>query len=476
MADQLEYNISLERLTLDSFRCFGELKVHFDEKLTVFIAENGGGKTALLDAIVEGLKAHLAALKVDGFNIPSVAYRDIKKGEGYAKITLETDVDYVLQVEYENLDKKDDNGNSIFDNVSTMFNAQIPILVSSSRTEVETGLYQQYNLADPIPRHEDLNLPVLVYYGGDSVHVTYREKEDTNLNKLQMIYNNALDSERLDFTTFRNWYKHNEDRVFRAKDKTSPAVQTINEQFSKLGNAIEYMLNDDPENPVYTGLRINEDLEMGMDKKTPDGGTQFVAISQFSSGERALFAFVADLGLRLLHAHPLEKRTSAVEDVAADDTAHSIRGKGIVLIDEVDLHLHPKWQRKVVGKLMDIFPDVQWVMTTHSPFVLSNVLTEQARVIRDNRCYMVRDLLPDFSSYGANLERIITLLFKVSDYMPEEVNELFEQYFAAIDADDFDKAVKLEGELIALTDKNHPKLIEGRAQIEYKELLSTVNL
>ena len=87
-----------------------------------------------------------------------------------------------------------------------------------------------------------------------------------------------------------------------------------------------------------------------------------------SSGEKNLFALVSDLAMRLITANPKLKGMSGVTD-----NNPLLQGKGIVLIDEIDLHLHPKWQSKILPKLMDLFPKVQFIITTHSPIVLQGV-------------------------------------------------------------------------------------------------------
>lgn len=362
-ANYLSYGISLERLNLKSFRCFGDVEINFDSRLTVFIAENGGGKTTVLDAIAECLKVYLTALKVNGYKTNLIASKDVKFGETYANCSLLVDIDYV----------------SFAESIETPNNALTFLTVTTSEEEQKTQLTSDFYQQAKSLKNTHLHFPVLVYYGGNSVPVDYNDKEKTNLDRVNMVYKGSLSGRRLHFTTFLNWWEKNEYLMFRIKNKTSPKFITLNDQFTKLKRAIEFVLNDDPNDPTYTDLRINEEeeLKMGMDKKTHDG-TQFVEIKQFSSGEQALFAFVVNLGLRLLHATPLATNIDA-------DNAYRILGKGIVLIDEVDLHLHPKWQQKIIGKLMEVFPDVQFVVTTHSPEALKGINRNHLRIIKNNR-------------------------------------------------------------------------------------------
>ena len=94
-----------------------------------------------------------------------------------------------------------------------------------------------------------------------------------------------------------------------------------------------------------------------------------LSVSQISHGERLIIAMVADLIMRLSIAYPL-----------MDDPLYGI---GIVLIDEIEQHLHPKWQRTIIPKLIETFPNIQFIVTTHSPQVLSNVPRENVFILND---------------------------------------------------------------------------------------------
>jgi predicted ATP-binding protein involved in virulence len=90
-----------------------------------------------------------------------------------------------------------------------------------------------------------------------------------------------------------------------------------------------------------------------------DKGGQSFDLSQLSDGERSFLALICDLGRRLALANP--------------ELSNPLHGAGVALIDELELHLHPKWQREVRDKLLTTFPNVQFVATTHSPFIIQSV-------------------------------------------------------------------------------------------------------
>ncbi len=84
-----------------------------------------------------------------------------------------------------------------------------------------------------------------------------------------------------------------------------------------------------------------------------------------SDGYRNMVAMLADISYRAIRLNP------HLEQDAAKKT------KGIVLIDELDMHLHPKWQRRIVQDLQNAFPDMQFIATTHSPFILQSLESGQ---------------------------------------------------------------------------------------------------
>ena len=91
-----------------------------------------------------------------------------------------------------------------------------------------------------------------------------------------------------------------------------------------------------------------------------------IPVAKLSDGERGMLALVFDLTRRLAQANP------NLDDPAAE-------GVGVVLIDEIDLHLHPEWQRTIVTNLPETFPRLQFIATTHSPQVIGEVLPTASR-------------------------------------------------------------------------------------------------
>lgn len=174
-------------------------------------------------------------------------------------------------------------------------------------------------------------------------------------------------------------------------------------------------------------------LQMCIDK---DGKT--FDILQLSQGERSLLALVADIAYRL-----------AIMNPTSEDPLH---GKGIVLIDEIDLHLHPRWQRSVIRNLQTTFPNCQFIITTHSPLVVSDPQEVQVFLLEEGSTRELDNL------YGMDIEQV---LFEIMDTplrhepLQEKLNDLMD----AIQDKKFNKAKKLRNELLQVLPKDHRELM-----------------
>ena len=149
-------------------------------------------------------------------------------------------------------------------------------------------------------------------------------------------------------------------------------------------------------------------------------------LRQLSDGERSMIALVLDLSRRLALANP--KLTDPSRD-----------GKAIVLIDELDLHLHPRWQREIVSKLTSTFPNCQFIATTHSPQIVGEVSPDSIIIIEDGKAYR-----PD-QSLGMDTNWILRHLMGVDERDTETKTKIthietlieddaYEEATAAIDA------------------------------------------
>ena len=168
-------------------------------------------------------------------------------------------------------------------------------------------------------------------------------------------------------------------------------------------------------------------------------GRRAIPIRNLPEGEQRLFSIVFDIIRRLSLANP------GLANPVAEAGA-------IVLIDEIELHLHPRYQRKIVHDLMEAFPKCQFIATTNSPQVIGEVKSENIHSIEDRKVYS----LP--YSYGVDSSRILEEIMNVSP-RTEEVEQLLHQINEEIDDSSFDRSNESLQLLIEILGENDPEVV-----------------
>jgi predicted ATP-binding protein involved in virulence len=198
--------------------------------------------------------------------------------------------------------------------------------------------------------------------------------------------------------------------------------------------------------PGYANIRLDGDHDQRL---LIDRGSTTVPVRLLSDGERGTLALVLDLTRRLAQANP----SSA--DAAAEAEA-------VVLIDEIDLHLHPKWQRQIVGKLTTTFPHCQFIATTHSPQVIGEVAHDRIQIIADNQVYSPTH------SFGVDSSRVLE---EIMDASPRTrvVKEAILKLTHEIGRQQFEQARESLVELTAVLGEDDPEVTHARTLIDFME-------
>ncbi|HRK27291.1 MAG TPA: AAA family ATPase [Chitinophagales bacterium] len=398
----MKYNLQLSKLRLKGFRGFEQaIELRFDPRLTVLIGDNASGKTTILDAIAIGLmylRHQITGGKMYNFPAPLDPVKkknyDVNNNSEELECALEIRINARRQTEYDSIEYEESEiteaGFVLRATGDKSTNVEKFYLPQNNTETIEPDNATKEEILPDFALHlynkylkgELKNLPVLVYYGCNSINT---DTEKTTIDGMARItdlaitdtYKNALESREFRFEQVLLLLDRRQKSMFqdrRQNDRFIDALQT----------AIAIMLNDtETENKgaTYGNLRIQYGSlfdEVLIDKIT-NGKTSILYLNQLSSGEKFLLGMVADLVRRLF---------------LANTEGDLLQGKGIVLIDEVDLHLHPKWQQKVIDKLMEIFPEVQFVVTTHSAMVLSSEKTRPqfTYLLTENKAVSIEDL------------------------------------------------------------------------------------
>lgn len=179
--------------------------------------------------------------------------------------------------------------------------------------------------------------------------------------------------------------------------------------------------------PEYKNLKVKREPHPHM---VLDKGDEVLNLNQLSDGEKNLIALVGDIARRLTMVNSHKKEP--------------LHGEGIILIDEIDLHLHPSWQRIVIPKMIEIFPNCQFFISTHSPQVISSAKSENIFLLRYLSTGIEVESVEE--SYGMSIDRVVVHLM-----------------------DDYSRSVTVQGELDKLFELIERKQTE-KAKILVKEL------
>ena len=198
--------------------------------------------------------------------------------------------------------------------------------------------------------------------------------------------------------------------------------------------------------PTYENLRPTDEKSSRL---LIDQGGCTLEVNQLSDGERGVLALVFELARRLSQANPL------LDDPLRD-------GHAIVLIDEIDLHLHPKWQRQIVQRLTAAFPCCQFIATTHSPQVIGEVRHDRIQIIADGEVYSPTH------SFGVDSSRVLE---EIMDANPRTaaVEELLKKVSREVGKRRYETARELLAQLVARLGEDDPEVTRIRTLLDFME-------
>ena len=195
----------------------------------------------------------------------------------------------------------------------------------------------------------------------------------------------------------------------------------------------------------YTDLRVDES-ERGL---LIDRGGSAVTVQHMSDGERGTLALVLDLTRRLVQANP------EMDNPAAEAEA-------VVLIDEIDLHLHPAWQRLIVHKLTSTFPRCQFIATTHSPQVIGEVEHNRIHIMTDGEVYSPTH------SFGVDSSRVLDEIMD-ADSRTQKTRDLLSRVSVAIGKQRYTEARELLVSIADVLGETDPEVTRIQTLLDFLE-------
>lgn len=410
------------RLKLANLRAIEAMEFGFQPGCNLIVGVNGVGKTSVLDALAVCLSAVVRDATRLRTRIESFGVDDIRIGAD--ALTLECDFS-IGQANRTYLIHKPRATSAPQEKMGGMPRKQVH----------ETPERAEYLGERPKPTtgKEPEGRPLAVLFSTRRALPSERAPaKNVAAGGIPAAYAEAFSNRELRLGEFAAWM-----RVQHALSTETPSSGRVLVAFEE---AVRRFL------PEYKNLRVN-DAERP--KLLIDHGSTTLEVRQLSDGERGTLAMVLDLTRRLAQANP------NITDPAANAEA-------IVMIDEIDLHLHPQWQRKIVQNLTAAFPKCQFIATTHSPQVIGEVEHERIQIISNGQVYSPTH------SFGVDSSRVLEEIME-SGPRTEVVQNLLSQISQAVEAKNFTAAQELLVKLKGQVGDNDPEVIRAGTLLEFME-------
>lgn len=401
-------------IEIQNFRGIRKLSIRdLDDHVNLFVGKNGSGKSSLLDAIANVMSWFVARMLSNTGRGRDIPVKDItlhtKEG---SRIRLQIDGGEWCSL-YKKSTEMKKNG--------------------KSDLSVLNRLVKE--LRNSISNNAQASVPVFVHYGVSRVvaDIPLRIKKNPK-NDVTNAYVKALDSS-VSFSDFFIWFREQEDLE---NEKIREDAQYRDKSMEAIREAMSCVFTEFGDMKVRRSprsIQIRKDDEV-------------LRLDQLSDGEKCYIALVCDLTRRLTIANPTSDSP--------------LKGSGIVLIDEIDLHLHPEWQMDVVSRLINTFPNCQFFITTHSPIVASDV-AGKVYAMEEGNAY-VRN------TYGKDSEQILASAFGILNPRNKAVQEIIDRAYNAIREEEMDKAEDLLRDIVEAVGNDDPVVSRIRLEMARKKM------
>lgn len=442
----------IKELRLKNFRGFKELEIKFPESnLLVLVGINGSGKSSILDCIAMFLSKFVSEFckKNDHGSEFLITENDINVDaeSTYSVLTMKSNLKQKISADNMFSWEIGESRTRSFPTIPDVRNLPLP-------EEYKYHLISEFQTRSNQKETDLMNLPVLVYYQNQKIFIESPAVSEPGKYEFNQsyAYEGAFKKGIHDFNDFVSWFKDEED--WENQQKIKEGITFVNKNLEVIRRAIKTYLNEFP-STGFSGLhvvRTKRDKTFRFDSRYESSlviekNGKSLKLEQLSDGEKMLLLVVSDLARRLSIANPGLK-----------DALH---GEGIVLIDEIDLHLHPQWQRQVIPALRRTFPHCQFVATTHSPQVLSNVEKENIVILED---FKIVEKTP--FTYGRDSNSILYELMNVEERPAAVKNEL-DKLYRLIDGEKIDEARKELKKLEAVLGENDKDIVRANMYIDF---------
>jgi len=442
--------MKITNLTLENYRCYDKFHIDFMSDMTILVGRNGMGKTAILDAVAVAFGPYLGGFdQGQGQHFSNNDARRLPNVLDGGRVDMET----AYPVKLEALGSFD--GKEIkWQRIRKSLKGRTTIKESAPLVHL-AKIFQQ-----AVRAGENISLPLLAYYGTGRLWKEKRlteKKQASGATSRLSGYTDCMNPES-SYRAFADWLRLetmvNYEKQLAALER-GESVESSNRGL--LFNSIQNAVNTVMRPSGWKNIRFSPSAQEVV-AEHPEHG--ILPVSTLSDGIRNMIGLVADIAYRAARLNP-HLGKNAVQAT-----------KGIVLIDEVDMHLHPQWQQVVLRDLKHecAFPHIQFIVTTHSPQVLSTVYKENIRILEVGE---VMAPMPLARTYGETSNDVLETVMHTSIRPDLEHVRDLEDYMRLIDQGLYQehKTKELRNRLEKILGADHKELLRADRIIRRKEVL-----
>ena len=438
--------MEITSLKLTNIRSIETAEFRFKPGFNLVVGVNGVGKSTVLDTLRIWLSRILPSTTESRAKPLSFNKRDIRSGFSF----LDADLSLTIGVDKFRFTRRQWGERFAADDDENIKKLRREIMESERLRDRARNLLREleasHEVADSnvfFPSKTELKnaadtaavAPHCVFFSTNRSELSYRITKSKTAGRKSTAYAEALVRRPMYVAQFAEW--------MRVQEELAKEDSTAKRHLQVLRSAVDRFL------PTYENLRPADEADEKSSHLMINQGKIELDVGQLSDGERGVLALVLDLARRLSQANP------SLDDPLSE-------GHAVVLIDELDLHLHPKWQRQIVHNLTKTFPRCQFIATTHSPQVIGEVPHERIQIMADGEVYS-----PPYS-FGVDSSRVLEEIMD-ADPRATVVKELLSEVSEVIRRQQFDRARDLVGQLVEHLGDGDPEVTRLRTLLDFME-------
>jgi predicted ATP-binding protein involved in virulence len=399
-----EVGMLIESFTMDGYKgARNEVILRLHPQMNILFGENGTGKSTLLDGMMVALSWFTARVRSPYANGNAVHENDINNGRNHSKLSIEC--------------VTEKNNPCSWTTYKTRRGFSVKGKSDYSQLNaVVRSIQEQREQEGP-----NVNLPLIGLYptSRTGLNVRTRIRKRHSFDPITLYESDQIWS--ANFTSFYEWFR-DQQAIENELTNNGPTTLSSDESLMVVRNAIHTFM------PDFRNLHFRFRSPQGLYVHKKGFGE--LRIEKLSGGEQSLIALIGDIARKLVMANPT--------------LSNPLEGRGIILIDEIDLHLHPKWQCSIVENLRKTFPNCQFILTSHSPAIISGGRVGEVHHLSiDSDTISIAEGVP---SYGREMDEIFQDFLHLPTIRPKETYDQIKEIYSLME-EDIDKAENLLHEL-----------------------------